>query len=536
MAIAAVGRVASSGRHDRRKTVEAALAGFARSRSARRVAPPDGRLGPDDYPIHGLRLTLASLGPVFASVGRYFAARPDLLPRRECGELALIADTAPAADPAALDACVERQLGAPPVRRFFQFDSRARDVTLWTERHDAWLTPGVPVVVTVVRPDAADWIESDLPLLSMVRTCLGIAPTAFEAAIVDFAHTLRARLDQTLQAASLAALAADAPSVGGFGAPACYRDHCAPGILTVERVEGPTVSDFVARRAEEADLAVLANRVASAWLRHALAGHVIPFDFDAGDVIVAEDRLVLTRAAFEAHSAAERARFSRYMNAVAADDPDAAASWIVDAAGASEPSSAIEEELRRRFRQAVPFRDGEWSGDDRMAEYLLVQWRAASETGWRLTPHHLHVYRGVGAVAGLAHALAPDEDALLSAFQDVRLRLGMSEAAQLLDPGAMTARLDSALREMVTLPQKLDEVLTLAAEGRLRVKLQVPESADARRVKQQTTLLVANLVVLTAIASLVRHVAPAYGPGLERAGVVALLIVGGWLLVAAARL
>jgi hypothetical protein len=89
---------------------------------------------------------------------------------------------------------------------------------------------------------------------------------------------------------------------------------------------------------------------------------------------------------------------------------------------------------------------------------------------------------------------------------------------------------------MVTLPQKLDEVLTLAAEGRLRVKLQVPETNENRAARRQTILLVANLVLLAAIAALVRRLAPASGPGLERIGVAALLIVGGWLLVAAARL
>ena len=79
-------------------------------------------------------------------------------------------------------------------------------------------------------------------------------------------------------------------------------------------------------------------------------------------------------------------------------------------------------------------------------------------------------------------------------------------------------------------------MLTLAAEGRLRVKLQVPEASENRSVRRQTILLVANLVLLGAIASLVRHLAPAYGAGLERLGVAALLIVGGWLLVAAARM
>jgi predicted unusual protein kinase regulating ubiquinone biosynthesis (AarF/ABC1/UbiB family) len=528
---------AASGRQDRRKVVEAALAEFARMRPVRRAPPPDGRLGADDYPIQRLRLTLADLGPVFASFGRYLSTRPDLLPRRDCRELAAIADIDGAADPAAVAALVHRQLGAPPARRFFQFDPVARDVGLWTERHQAWVAPGVPVMVTIVRPDAAAWLDQDLPLLPLLQRCLAIGPAAFAAAVDDFADTLRARLDQRIQATSLAALSADAASARGFDAPACYRDHCAAGVLTVERCEGPTLADAIDGAAEISggDRATLGRRLASAWLRQALAGHVVPFDFAARDIVLEGPRLVLTAAAFEPHSTAARTRFSRYVNAVAADDPDAAAAWIVDAAGASETPAAVEEELKRRFRQAVPFRDGEWSGDDRLAEQLLVQWRATRDAGCRLLPHHLHVYRGALAVETLLETLAPDEDLLLGALQDERLRLGFAEAVHLVDPRALQARLDTALQEMVTLPQRLDEVLTLASEGRLRVRLQVPENDGSRRARHQTVLLVASLVVLMALASLLRHMAPAYGPVVEQVGVVALLVVGGWLVVAAAR-
>jgi predicted unusual protein kinase regulating ubiquinone biosynthesis (AarF/ABC1/UbiB family) len=360
----------------------------------------------------------------------------------------------------------------------------------------------------------------------------------FAAAIDDFAGTLAVRLDQSVQAASLAAIAADAESLRGFEAPVCYHDHCAPGVLTVARCEGPTLADVIAGGDDPAgaDRSALAHRFAGAWLREALGGHVVPFDFTARDVVVLDgERLVVMAGACEPHSAAGRARFSRYINAVALDDPDAAAAWIVDAPGAPEVTAAAEEELKRRFRQAVPFRDGEWSGDDRLAENLFVQWRAVHEAGWRLVPHHLHVYRGIRAVETVLASLAPDEDVLAAALQDDRLRAGLAGAGQLLDPRAMQARLDLALQEMVGLPQKLDEVLTLAAEGRLRVRLHVPESGGSRAIRHQTILLLAGLVVLTAIASLLRHAVPGAAPVLERLGVVVLLVTGGWLLVIAAR-
>jgi hypothetical protein len=89
---------------------------------------------------------------------------------------------------------------------------------------------------------------------------------------------------------------------------------------------------------------------------------------------------------------------------------------------------------------------------------------------------------------------------------------------------------------MVHFPQKLDEVLTLAAEGRLRVKLDVPDGHGAQHTRNRTVLLVAVLVALTGVASIARHVAPAVGAGADRLAAIVVLLLGGWLLVAAARM
>ncbi|HEX6464955.1 MAG TPA: AarF/UbiB family protein, partial [Vicinamibacterales bacterium] len=463
-------KTALSGSSERRRTVESALAPFVRH-PLRRVPPPEGRLGPTDFPIQRLRETLAALGPVFASFGRYLSARPDLLPRRDCAELSLIPDTGLAAPPAALEAHLYRQLGAPSARRFIQFHPLACDVTLWTERHDASVAPGVPAIVTVVRPDAAEWLDSDLPLLSLLQMPFGLEPIPCADAVDDFTRTLRARLDQTAVAAHLTMLATHAEP-GGFAAPTCYRDHSAPGVLTLDRWDADTIADIAARAAApRPERAELARRLAAAWLRQALSARLLPFDFAAREIVADGDRLLLTGGACDPLGSIERERFTQYVDAVAADDPEAAAAWLLDSKRSAASDSPLEEELRRRFRQAVPFRDGEWSGDERFAENVVVQWRVAREAGWRVTPHQLHAYRGLLQIAAIVQTLVPDEDILLSVLQEVRLRRGISDAATVFDPGAMGARLDTALREMVTLPQRLDQVLTLAAEGRLRVKL-----------------------------------------------------------------
>ena len=192
--------------------------------------------------------------------------------------------------------------------------------------------------------------------------------------------------------------------------------------------------------------------------------------------------------------------------------------------------------MLRRLRQIVPFRDGEWSGDDRLTEQLLVYWRATSEAGWQQLTPALHRYRGLQSLGAALAKLAPTEDHLLAALRSERLRHGVRGAERFVDPRAQSAAMDRLLQDMVNLPRQLDQFLTQAAAGRLRIRLHVPDAAEHRRVRNRTVSLVVSLVVLTGLAFLVRQLAPAWGANVERLGAVMLLIVGAWLLAAAARL
>ena len=528
-------RISSAALSDRQRVVEEQLRALGTPRLARLALPPEGRLSVDERPAEGLHAALAALGPVFAEFGRYLSSRIDLLPRRLCLQLGAGEDSEagrasrdPRESSSRSDVAVLGQLGGTPGRRFFAFNPTPRVVTRWTQQHDARLTPDMRVVVTIVRPDADRLLDSDLPLLSRLGPWLEMGPDVLAAAIEDFSRTLRLRLDQTHQSEALIKLAEDALAGGGLDAPACYPDFCSPRVLTTEHIGGATAAGAIDRES-------VAQRLAQAWLWQALSGRVVPFDFDLHDVRLHDDRLVLVGGAFEPLTAAGREQFLRYLVAAAADDPDAAWSWIAEAAvQASEGQS--EYRLRRRLRQAVPFRDGEWSGDDRLAEQLLVQWRVTREAGWEMRPHQLHLYRGIQAVSAATTQLAPEQDTLLAALGDERWRLGLAGARHALDPRALPVALNTLLQDLVHLPQKLDEVLTLAASGRLRVKLHMPDAEESRRVRNRTVSLVASLVSLVGVAFLARHMAPAYGAGVERMGAVLLLVIGGWLLVAAARL
>jgi ubiquinone biosynthesis protein len=524
----------------RRSVVEERLRAIGQPRPARKAPPPEGRLGLDEQPASQLLVALADLGPVFLDFGRYLGSRVDLLPRRDCWELSRplqerLRDTA--GDAASI---VSRRLGTAPETAFRSIEPTPRRVTPWVQQHDAWLPNSVPVVVTIVRSDADDLLRSDVPLLGLLTPWLDAPVSDVHAAIADFSASLTERLDQLHQATTFIKLAADADACGAFDAPRCYHEHCAPGILTLERIDGPTIRETLAsnrhRRSEPSpDRESLARQLATAWLRLAVTGDLVPYDFDLHDIRVRDGRLVLEGGALEPVTSTGRARLLNYFVAAAADDPDAAWDWLTTAAKPG-PAGQNEDALRRRLRQVVPFRDGEFSGDNRLAEHVLVQWRAIREAGWHVQPHQLRVYRGVYAVAAAASELAPATDALRAALYSERLRLGLTEAKQMFDAGAFPSAFDALARDLIQIPQKLDEILSKAASGQIRIKAEIPEDGDRRQARNRTVSLVASLVALVAVTFLVRHMSPAYGANLEWLGAVLVLVVGGWLLAAASSL
>ncbi|HEX4346310.1 MAG TPA: AarF/UbiB family protein [Vicinamibacterales bacterium] len=518
---------ATAARQTRKTEIEDALRALGRPALARRALPPEGRLGAGEDDGHRLRSTLIGLGPVFAEFGLYLSSRFDLLSRRERAELRDIADAGPPLGAATVRAVLQAELGASPDRLFFEFHDAPASIGRWSERHFAWLSPGVPAIVTIVRPDADARLDMDAPFLPLLAPWIDTPADVLTSAIADFETTLRRRLDQRHQASSMAALASDARNGGGLDALTCYRDHSSAAVLTVERIVGETLDEY------SGPTEPLAGRLTEAWLRQTLAGGVVPYDFTARDILVAGDRLYLIAGALEPHVSAERAHFAAYLTAVAADDPNEAASWIIE--GAELPPH-LEGELRRQLRRAVPFRDGEWSGDDRFAEQVLVQWRVARESGWPVSTHHAHVYRGLYDVARIEQALAPHTDTCAAALDEERLRIGREQAGHLLDPAHFNATLDRAIREMVELPQRIDSLLTMAAEGRLRTSINLPEADETERVRNRTVLLITSLVGFAGLVSVLGHLAPDAGVTVERAGAFLLLVIGGWLLFAAARL
>ena len=515
----------------RREQVLERLAAFGLTRGPHRIVRVSQRWDHEASFGLKLRLALSDLGPVFSSFGRYLATRVDLLPAADCLELEAIPDNATPVRYTDVAQLIGNGIGCAPEEVFLSFESEPFESRLLHQLHHALLRQnGMPVVIKIVRPGTAAHLLCDLELLELIE-----GPTRgaiFRNAIADFAATLRRQMDLTSEAKALETLRRDAEDLELLRVPEVMRDLCSTSMLTIEQLPG--------KSAETLDRQGVARLLCSVWLRQALMGHTFPVEPVYANVAFLSDKqIAFTGGVFSSLTGESQSNLWNYLIASGSDNPDQACSCLLKEVRPDGPPGA-DEDLRHRFRQVVPFRDSGWySGDDanHLIEHLVVHWQAATDCGYVPQLHLSAFCRGLFAMARIAQQLSPETDPLLEGLQEARLLESVARMREMLSLQRFGDHVDRYAGLMMAMPQRLDQMLTLASEGSARVKLHVPETASHQRQKNSTAVTIAMLLLLAAIAFALPRVTSSF-VGNEWAGkinAVAFIACGALVLLAVGR-
>jgi hypothetical protein len=125
---------------------------------------------------------------------------------------------------------------------------------------------------------------------------------------------------------------------------------------------------------------------------------------------------------------------------------------------------------------------------------------------------------------------------LRESVEEVRLLADIDELRAMLSLGDLRQILERHGVLMMELPQKLDEALALAAEGREQGPRGPAEAAGENEWREAWAFAVTSLLALAAVALMTRYLAGPLGRWAERAGAFTFVILGGMLLRAARRM
>ncbi len=507
----------------------------------------------DEGRCRRLSAALVSLGPVFSSFGIYLSSRADLLSANNCLELAAIPDRAEASPINRVWSLIGREMGCPPTEIYAAFDEEPFESRLLFQSHRAQLRSGEAVTVKAVHPEFEELLASDMELLSLLNRVL--ADALIESAVEEFRLTLRQQIDFAREAEMMVEFARDTIRFESIKVPVVHGNFCTSKVLTFEHLSGSNLGDLISPfsgresvdgRATTAqpspagiDSGELANLLCLVWLRQSLQSRVFPVDPRPENILILPGQRIVFTGVFASLPSHVKPNLFNYLVAAAAQDPDSACLYLVREMGGAK-GAAGEEELRHRLRQVIPFRDGGWHdiGDSpRLAEYLFAHWRFARECGYWPQPHLLCFCRGLFQIAVTARRLAPGRDPLMEGLQDLRFNTMFAEFREMVSLDQLGGNLDKYAAMMTELPQKLDAVLTLVAEGHTRFEYEKRERTEHRSRKNSSATMIALLLLLMSVVLLSHYISASADAKVwaDRIGTVAFLFVGALLLRAACR-
>ncbi|HKP84227.1 MAG TPA: AarF/UbiB family protein [Pyrinomonadaceae bacterium] len=493
----------------RRQEVEQCLAMWLRRRPLGLTTPSVSFEGNH---IGRLRAALEELGPVFCAFGLYLSTRVDLLEANDCLELASLPDGGEESSPAAIRRLVNQELGLSLEDVYLEFEERPFASGLFHQQHHASLHDGQAVVVKILHPEVEESLYYDVELLHLLKGPLdgtNLTASQIESAIDAFRLSLRHRIDLSLQAVSLAMIAQDADAFGILRAPLVHPQSSTSKVLTIEDLPGDSIDALLKSipdangcetEIEEEERYTVARRLCVAWLKQALLGNIFPAEpFPANVTVLPNNQIAFVDGCFADLTAEAKANLWDYLVAVVNEDPDLACSCLLRELE-SDKRSGSENALRQAFRQIVPFRDNELNHDlenINLAEHLFLHWRYAGKANYWPRPHLSSFYRGLFIISSITQRLAPTRDALKDALQDVRVLAGMEKFREKLTIKEFGEQMDKYFGMMIDFPQKLDQTLTLLAEGNARLRLSVAQ--PAQRVQKKTPPAIMALLFATAI-------------------------------------
>ncbi len=244
-----------------------------------------------------IREMLDELGPTFVKFGQLLSTRPDIVPPDIVEELVRLQDDVSPFDFSIVDQVIREDLGLTIVRAFESFDAEPLASASIGQVHSARLPGGRKVVVKVQRPDAARRIGQDIELLLQFAELLeGRLEIGFSLVelVREFARTINRELDYVLEARNAARFSANFADDDSVRIPALFARYCSSRILTMERIEGPTLNDPAIMALPLEERKVLAETISACWFRQILHhGFVHADPHPANIVYLGEGRIGL---------------------------------------------------------------------------------------------------------------------------------------------------------------------------------------------------------------------------------------------------
>jgi ubiquinone biosynthesis protein len=306
-----------------------------------------GRSEPAPGPAH-LRAALEELGPTFIKLGQLVSTRPDLITERYQSELGKLRDHVQPIPRSAVRDQIEQSLGRPVSELYARFDWAPLASASIGQVHAAVLPGGGAVVVKVLRPGINPRIDADLDLLNWLARGLvsvGVLRRYDPVGLVEhFGAMLRCELNYTVEAANARLIGRALAGRAEVVTPAIVDALSNSSVLTMDRIEGVSLSDAAALDAAGVDRGKLAATVVRTYMSMVLAQDQFHADPHPGNLFaLSGGRLgIVDFGEVGAIGPATRASISAMLMGIASRDAVSLADSLLEVCISTKPVSRAE--------------------------------------------------------------------------------------------------------------------------------------------------------------------------------------------------
>lgn len=224
-------------------------------------------------------------------VGQTLANFPDIAPREFVETLERLHFDAPAMHWSLLAEMVRNELGDDPEKLFEAFDHRAFAAASLGQVHRGRLPGGEVVAVKIQYPGIARAIEADFRnlVLFMLPNRLGRDWENTKEQFDDLRMRLAQETDYELEAANQRKARGLFRDADGIVVPRVFPQVSTARVLTMERLDGQHLGEFLAGNPSQAQRNEVARKILTAWYRLMYAGRMIYVDLHPGNFLVLGD-------------------------------------------------------------------------------------------------------------------------------------------------------------------------------------------------------------------------------------------------------
>jgi predicted unusual protein kinase regulating ubiquinone biosynthesis (AarF/ABC1/UbiB family) len=453
-----------------------------------------------------LTVELERLGPTFVKFGQLLSTRSDLLPPVYLDELSRLRDDVDALPMGEAEGVIEEELGVRISKAFGSFDATPIAAASLGQVHRATLRDGRPVAVKVQRPGIRRQVLEDMEVISELAAFVdehssGAASFGFTAMVDQFRESLFDELDYRREAANLHRLGEMLADFRRIVVPQPIGDYTTSRVLTMDYVEGRSISAVTPVGRTELDGAPLAEDLIRAYLDQILIHGFFHADPHPGNVLLTPDRrLALIDLGMVARLAPDvQEQLLRLLLALSSQD----GSGVTDAL--ERLGTRLEEydqdELRIRISGLVLRHGGTTVGRLATGRLLGELAMVSSSCGLQPRPELTMLGKALLNLDAVARTLDPslEVEKIIENHAAKVMKHRMLEAASPVH--VMRSSLDAAAFAEA-LPGRMDKVLESLAEGKLTLNLEgLDEPALMRGAQKLANRLAAGVMIASFVVA-----------------------------------